>query len=118
MKLLKEIQDDVSFIKSHTLQPQWYKVLKVFIVVGILVGYYHLFGVMKTVIFFAVFMFLMLFIHLIYRVKTNKFRQSWLDFTVVESDEGVKANSIGKFYYSAIILNAILSVMVSQMIPG
>jgi hypothetical protein len=118
MKLLRGIQDDVSFIKSHTLQPQWYKVLKVFIVVGVLVGYYYWFGVMKTVIFFTVFMVLMILVHLVYRAKTNKFRQSWLDFTVVESDDGIKANSIGKFYYSAIVLNAIFSVIVSQMFPG
>jgi Ca2+-dependent lipid-binding protein len=118
MKLLKEIKDDLSFIKSHTLQPQWYKALKIFIIVGVLAGYYYLFGVMKTVIFFVVFMFLMLLVHLIYRTKTNKFRHSWLDFIIVESDEGIKAKSIGKFYYSAIVLNTLLSVIVSQIFPG
>jgi len=114
-RLLKEIKDDLSFIKSHTLQPQWYKVLKVFILVGFLAGYYYLFGLTKTVIFLAAFMFLMLLVHLIYRAKTNKFRKSWLDFIVEETDEGIKAKSIGKFYYGAIIFNALCSVIVSQL---
>jgi hypothetical protein len=114
-KLLKEIKDDLSFIKSHTLQPQWYKVLKMFILVGFLAGYYYLFGFMETVICFAVFMFLMLLVHLVYRFKTDKFQKSWLDFIVVKTDEGVKAKSIGKFYYAAIILNALCSVMISQL---
>jgi hypothetical protein len=114
-RLLKEIKDDLSFIKSHTLQPQWYKVLKVFILVGFLAGYYYLFGFMKTAIFFAVFMLLMLLVHLVYRIKTNKFQKSWLDFVVEKTDEGNKAKSIGKFYYGAIILNALCSVIVSQL---
>jgi len=114
-RLLKEIKDDLSFIKSHTLQPQWYKVLKIFILVGFLAGYYYLFGFIKAVIFFTVFMFLMLLVHLVYRFKTDKFQKSWLDFIVVKTDEGVKAKSIGKFYYAAIILNAISSAIVSQL---
>jgi uncharacterized membrane protein YjjP (DUF1212 family) len=117
-RLLQEIKDDLSFIKSHALQPQWYKVLKVFILAGFLAGYYYLFGFLKTVIFFAVFLCLMLLVHLVYRIKTNKFRNSWLDFVVVESEEGIRAKSIGKFYYSAIVLNALLSAVISQMFPG
>ena len=117
-RFLKEIKDDLSFIKSHSLQPQWYKVLKIFILVGFLAGYYYLFGFMKTVIFFAVFMFLMLLVHLVYRIKTNKFRKSWLDFIIVESEDGIKAKSIGKFYYSAIVLNTLFAIMISQIFPG
>jgi len=52
-KLIQAIKDDLSFIKSHTLQPQWYKILKVFILIGFLVGYHGLFGLWKTVIFFS-----------------------------------------------------------------
>jgi hypothetical protein len=114
-RLIHEIKDDLAFIKSHTLQPQWYKVLKVFILVGFLAGYYYLFGFKKTVIFSVVFMFLMLLVHLVYRFKTDKFQKSWLDFIVVKTDEGVKAKSIGKFYYAAIILNALCSAIISQL---
>ena len=93
-RFLKGIQDDLSFIKSHTLQPQWYKAAKVFILAGFLAGYHSLFGFTKTVVGFAVFMFLMLLVHLVYRFKTEQFRKSWLHFVVVATDEGVKAKSI------------------------
>jgi Ca2+-dependent lipid-binding protein len=115
-KLHQEIKDDLAFIKSHTMQPQWYKVLKIFILVGFLAGYYYLFGFVKTVVFFALFILLMLLVHLVYRFKTDKFQKSWLDFIVAETGEGVKAKSIGKFYYAAIIFNALCSGIISQLL--
>jgi Ca2+-dependent lipid-binding protein len=115
-RLLKEIKDDLSFIQSHSLQPQWYKASKILILVGFLIGYYYFFGFVKTVIFFVAFMFLMLLVHLVYRFKTDKFQRSWLDFVVEKTDEGVKAKRIGKFYYASIILNAIISAIVSQLL--
>jgi hypothetical protein len=116
-KLLDEIKTDLSFISSHTLQPQWYKILKVFILVGVFAGYYLLFGWIKTAIFFTIFFALSLIVHLVYRAKTRKWKQSWLDFTVVEEDNGIKPKSIGKVYYSAIILNTIISLVASQLLP-
>ena len=113
-RLLDEIKVDLDFIRSHSLQPKWYKVLKVFILLGFLVGYYSLFGILKSVVFFATFLSLSLLVHLLYRAKTLKFKQSWLDFVVVEEDGEIKAKSIGKFYYLAIIINAIISVVISQ----
>jgi hypothetical protein len=95
----------------------WYKVLKVFILAGFLTGYYFFFGFVKTAVFLVVFMLLMLIVHLVYRIKTDKFRKSWLDFVVGETRDGVKAKSIGGFYYSSIIINALLSVMISQGLP-
>lgn len=117
-KILREIKDDLSFIRSHSLQPQWYKVLKVFIIVGFLAGYDYFFGFMKTAVFFAIFLVLSLLVHLTYRAKTNKWKQSWLDFAVVESDDGIRAKSIGKFYYSIIVLNTLFAIMISQIFPG
>jgi hypothetical protein len=116
-KLLDEIKYDMSFVRSHTLQPQWFKVAKVFILFGFLVGYTYLFGLIKTVLFFAVFIVLSLLVHLVYRVKTNKWKQSWLDFVIIEENGEVKTKRIGKFYYSAVILNIILSLVVSQALP-
>jgi hypothetical protein len=115
-KLLNEIKDDWNFVKSHTLQPGWYKILKVFIVLGFLLGYYFLFGILKTVLFSAVFFFLSFLVHLVYRSKTNKWKQSWLDFVVIEENNEIKAESIGKFYYSAIVINAALSLIISQIL--
>jgi hypothetical protein len=116
-KLLDEIKYDMSFMKSHTLQPQWFKVAKILILLGFLVGYTCLFGWIKTVLFFATFVFLSSIVHLVYRVKTNRWRQSWLDFVVVEENGEMKNKRIGEFYYSAVILNIVLSLVVSQVLP-
>ena len=116
-KLIQEIKEDVDFVKSHSLQPKWYKVLKVFILVGFLAGYYSFFGWNKTVVFFAVFLFLSLLVHLLYRTKTNKWKRSWLDFVVIKKGDEIKAKSIGIYYYSAIIFNALLSALISQVVP-
>ena len=116
-KLLQEIKDDVDFVKSHTLQPKSYKVLKVFILAGFLAGYYFLFGLTKTAIFLAVFIFLSLALHMLYRTKTKKYKQSWLDFVVAKEGGEIKPKSIGIYYYLAIILNAIISIIISQVIP-
>jgi len=116
-KLLEAIKTDANFIKSHTLQPQWWKVLKVFIVLGFLVGYGLLFGVRRTVIFLAIFLFLSLLLHLLYRVNTNTWTESWLDFVVEERDGEIKGKSIGPHYYVAIVCNTILAVIVSQVWP-
>ena len=115
-KLLEEIKTDVNFIRSHSLQPTWYKFLKVFILVGFLAGYWYLFGPVRTAVFLAVFLFLSLLLHLLYRVKTNKWKRSWLDFVVVEEGNEIRPKGIGLFYYSAIIFNAIVSLVISQLI--
>ncbi len=115
-KLINEIKDDLSFIKSHTLQPQWYKVFKVFMILGFLAGYFYLFGILKTILFFVVFIFLSLTVHLIYRVNTNKWTRSWLDFVVTEGNGEIKAERIGKFYYMAIVVNILISLVISQVL--
>jgi hypothetical protein len=113
-KLFDELKEDLNFVKSHSLQPKWYKILKVFILLGFLACYYFLFGLLTTLIFIAIFFLLSAIVHITYRVKTKKWKQSWLDFIVVEENHEIKPKSIGKFYYSAIVLNAILSIMISQ----
>jgi hypothetical protein len=113
--LLNEIKHDLSFIKSHTLQPPWYKLLKVFIILGFLAGYYFLFGTLKTVLFFVVFFSLALLVHFTYRIKTSRWTKSWLDFVVTEENGEIRAESIGKFYYLAIAVNAMLSLVISQL---
>jgi hypothetical protein len=58
---------------------------------------------------------LCLIIHFTYRIKTKKYTQSWLDFVVGENTE-VEPTRIGKFYYPAIIISAILSFVISQVL--
>ncbi len=114
-KVINEIKDDLNFIKSHTLQPQWYKVFKVFMILGFLVGYFYLFGILKTIIFFVVFILLSLVVHMIYRVNTDKWTRSWLDFVVTEENGEIKAERIGKFYYMAVVVNILISLWISQV---
>jgi hypothetical protein len=115
--LLEEIKLDVSFVKSHSLQPKWYKALKVVILVGFLVGYGYLFGLARTAVFCASFLSLSFLVHLIYRAKTQRWQRSWLDFVVAEENGKIVAKSIGRYYYAAVVLNAILSVVISQALP-
>jgi hypothetical protein len=115
-KLFQEIKLDLDFIKSHTLQPKWYKVLKVFILFGFLTGYSLFQGMTKTAIFLALFLFLSLLVHMLYRINTHKWTRTWLDFVVAQDNVEGKTNRIGKFYYSAVILNAVLALIISQLI--
>jgi len=116
IKLINEIKYDLNFIKTHTLQPQWYKVFKVFMILAFIIGYYFVFGLLKTIIFFTVFFILSFIVHMVYRVKTNRFSRSWLDFVVVEEENQIRAESIGRFYYMAIILNMVISLLISQVL--
>ena len=114
--LLDEIKYDLNFLKSHTLQPKWFKILKVFILIGFSVGHYFLFGLTATILFLVTFISLMLVVHFTYRVKTNQFTTNWLDFIVIGDSGERKIKRIGKYYYPAIILNAIISFIVSQVL--
>ncbi len=71
-KFIKEFQDDVEFVRAHKLQPGWYKYSKIFILLVLLADYWYLFGFVKTAIFLTSFLFLSLLVHMIYRVKTQK----------------------------------------------
>jgi len=113
-KLMDEIKYDLSYLKSHTLQPKWFKILKVFILLGVLVGYYLLFGLVATILFFVTFLLMMLVVHFTYRVKTKKYTTSWFDFIVIDDGKELKTKRIGRYYYITITVNAILSFVVSQ----
>ena len=115
-KILKEIQYDLNFLRSHTLQPGWFKILKVFLLAGFLVGYGLLFGIQKTALFLSIFLSLSLFIHFLYRVKTHKYTRSWLDFTIANTHNGGRPSRIGPYYYLAIVINTVSSLIISQLI--
>jgi hypothetical protein len=115
-KLPDEIKYDLSFLKSHSLQPKWFKILKVFILLGFLEMNYFLFGFTKTILFFVSFIILSTLVHLIYRAKTHKWTKSWLDFIIVEENGELTTKRIGKPYYLAVIINVILSLIISQLL--
>ena len=58
-----------------------------------------------------------LVLHLIYRAKTQRWQHSWLVFVVAEENDKRVAQSIGKFYYAAVVLNAVVAVIFSQALP-
>ena len=116
-RVLDELKCDLNFIKTHTLQPKWYKVLKSVALVGFLAGYLILFGGLNTVVFLTVFLSLSLLVHVVYRRKTDRYVKSWLDFKVVEENGILRAKSIGKYYYSAVSLNAVISLRISRILP-
>ena len=115
-ELLEEIQFDAQFIKGHQLQPGWYKILKVFLILGFLIGYAVWFGVGKTLVFCAIFFLLSLVVHMVYRIKTEKYTRSWLDFVVVEEDGENVPRKIGPYYYIAVITNLVVGILISQWV--
>lgn len=114
-KLVEEIKHDLSYLRSHTLQPKWFKITKILFLLGFLVGYSLLSGLARTVLFSVVFVGLSLVVHFVYRVKTKKWTQSWLDFVVVKENGVTKTRRIGRYYYSAVVFNFILSLVISQV---
>ena len=115
-KLLQGIGDDLRFVRSHSLQPKWYKMLKIFILLGFLLGYWCFFGLKRTAIFLSAFLLLSLGLHLLYRAGTHGWKRSWLDFVVARQDGEIRPQRVGIFYYLAIVMNAGLSVAASQLL--
>jgi hypothetical protein len=115
-KFMNEILYDAKFIKGHTLQPQWYKILKVFLLLGLIGCYYLIFGGIRTLVFFGCFFGLSLVVHMVYRIKTNKFTQSWLDFRISDNNGQLKYQRIGIYYYLAVAINGVISLLISQLL--
>ncbi|MBI9050886.1 MAG: hypothetical protein JEZ00_15805 [Anaerolineaceae bacterium] len=113
---IAEILLDLRFIKNHTLQPGWYKILKVFILFGFLTAYTLIFGWQRCLYFTITFMLLGIIHHMVYRIKTARWQQSWLDFVVYEEDGELKYKRIGKYYYMAVVINILFSVILSQIL--
>jgi hypothetical protein len=53
---------------------------------------------------------------MIYRVKTDRYTQSWMDFVVTEEDGQLTYQPIGRFYYTVVLLNLILGILLSQVL--
>lgn len=115
-RFLRGLKTDIHFIRSHTLQPGWYKHLKVLLLLGFLLAYLGLFGLRRTAIFVAAFLLLSLAVHLVYRTMTKTWTRSWLDFVVVQEGGAPVPRRIGLFYYSVVALNAASSVALSMLI--
>jgi len=115
-RFLDEITYDINFLKGHKLQPAWYKVLKVFILLGVIAGFLGFFGWRRALVFVAVFFSLNLIVHLTYRVKTEKFTRNWADFNVVEDAGKNVRPGIGLLYYSWSLANAAAAFALSLLL--
>jgi len=115
-KLKKSIKTDIAFVKSHTLQPQWYKKFKIFILVGVLVVFYFLFGLKQTLMFLLLFLFLSFLVHMLYRTKTETFQKIWMDFKVNPVEGNSEPQRIGMLYYTLVFINAIISYFLSRLV--
>jgi hypothetical protein len=115
-KLLEGIKGDIRFVRSQTLQPEWFKVLKVFLLVGFLLVYWSMFGLRRSAVFLAVFLLLSLAVHILYRKMTRAWTRSWLDFVVVHQGDIPVPRRIGAFYYTAVVVNASISIVISQLL--
>lgn len=115
-RLFKEIAYDAKFLQGHKLQPAWWKVVKIFILLGVIAAFVWFFGWLSALMFAVVFILLMLIVHMMYRVNTRKFIRNWADFIVVADEAKGEKQSIGLMYYSLILLNAVIAFLVSRAV--
>ena len=116
--LLDEFAYDADFLIGHKLQPAWFKVVKVFILTAVIAGFVFFFGWKQAAVFAAVFLILMLIVHMVYRAGTRKFTRNWLDFIVVGVPEKKIKPGIGLAYYASIVINATIAFLLSRLFTG
>jgi hypothetical protein len=112
-KLMDEIRYDLKFLVSHTTQPKWWKITKVFVLMAFLTAYALLLGISGMLVFLAAFILCCLVIHFTYRAGTKKYTRSWLDFRIGETDASGRPRRIGRYYYPAVLTSAILAFLAS-----
>jgi len=106
-----EIKKDINFLKTHTLQPAWWKITKIFILLGSLMIIFIIFGILKTIIWFSVVIILSVIIHFIYRIKTHAYTKSWMDFKVIEKEGKLTYGRIGFLYYALVVIMFLISTI-------
>ena len=114
----KEINYDLNFIKNHTLQPRWWKIVKIFLLCGMIAAVYFIFGAVRTCIWLSTVIILSLIVHIIYRIKTNAFTKTWMDFKVKDFNGKLVYGRIGLLYYSlvaVIFISATLMIILIQL---
>jgi len=109
--IVEEIKKDINFIKKHTLQPAWWKITKIFVLLGSLIIIFYIFGILKTIIWFSIILILGVTIHFIYRIKTHTYTKSWLDFKVIEKEGKLTYGRIGFLYYTLVVIIFLIATM-------
>ena len=114
--IIKEIKKDINFLKKHTLQPAWWKIIKIFILLGSLTIIFFIFGILKTIIWFSIVLILGLIIHFIYRIKTHTYTKSWVDFKVKEREGKISYDRIGFLYYTLVVIMFLIATITILLI--
>lgn len=112
----KAIQTDIHFISKHTLQPKWWKIAKVFLLIAILVALSFIFGAVKTAIWLGIVILLSLIVHFTYRIKTQTYTKSWMDFRVKEIEGKLVYERIGLLYYSLVAVILLIATITILLI--
>jgi hypothetical protein len=109
--IIKEIKNDINFLKKHTLQPAWWKITKIFVLLGSLIIIFFIFGILKTIIWFSIVLILGVIIHFVYRIKTHTYTKSWMDFKVIEKEGKLTYGRIGFFYYTLVVIMFLIATI-------
>ena len=107
--IINEFKKDISFIIHHKLQPKWFKLFKILLLLSVITFYFFFFGLLKTCIWLSTFVFSALVIHFLYRFKTQSYSKSWMDFQVKKTETGSEYKRIGLLYYSLVFISFIIS---------
>jgi len=115
--ITEEIKRDMNFIKKHTLQPAWWKITKIFLLLGSIIIIFYIFGLAKTMIWVSIFLILTLIVHFTYRIKTHTYTKSWMDFKVTEKEGKLTYGRIGFFYYTLVAIIFLIATISILLIP-
>jgi hypothetical protein len=104
MKIGDNLKEDIEFLKGHTLQPEWWKAAKIFLLLACLLSIYFTLGIVKAIIWIAIVIVSATMVHFTYRIKTRFYTRSWMDFKTKEIDGIRTYGRIGFLYYSLVLL--------------
>jgi hypothetical protein len=113
--LKDEIKTDVEFLKKHDLQPKWWKIIKVFVLAGIVAALVVVFDWMAALLWFGTVLVCMGGVHFMYRIKTKKYTAAWADFRVDPKD---KKRKFGLLYYPLVAGSFALAFVVMMLVRG
>ncbi|MBN1776798.1 MAG: hypothetical protein JW811_01635 [Clostridiales bacterium] len=115
--MLREfIRTDASFLKTHTTQPKWWKISKIFVLLGALIAVGFIFNVWKAAVWLGVIVVLTTAMHFMYRIKTHVYTKTWMDFKVWEVDGKLIYGRIGFMYYPLVAAIFVIATAIILLI--
>lgn len=115
--MIKEIiKTDVNFLRTHTTQPEWWKIAKIFVLLSAVIAAGFVFNVWKAAVWFGIIVALTAVMHFTYRSKTHVYTKSWMDFKVKEVDGKLVYGRIGYMYYPLVAVIFIIATVTILLI--